>query len=67
LELDTTQILEDYTTLYPNLKPFFVFDEAQEIKNFRTSILRLFNDGYKLLLSGSNSKLLSSELTTHLR
>ncbi|MFA6256013.1 MAG: ATP-binding protein [Candidatus Absconditabacterales bacterium] len=67
LELDTKQLLEDYTTLYPDLQPFFVFDEAQEIKNFRTSILKLFNDGYKIFLSGSNSKILSSELTTHLR
>ena len=67
LELDTKQLLEDYTTLYPDLEPFFVFDEAQEIKNFRTSILTLFNDWYKIFLSGSNSKILSSELTTHLR
>ncbi|MBP7007595.1 AAA family ATPase [Patescibacteria group bacterium] len=27
----------------------------------------LYNRGYKIFLSGSNSKILSSELTTHFR
>jgi len=64
---DFQQLLTDYVTLYPDRTPFFVFDEIQEISNFQQWLFSLYNRGYKIFLSGSNSKLLSSELTTHFR
>jgi len=66
-EFDFTQLLSDYLTIYPDRKPFFVFDEIQEITNFQQWLFMLYNRGYKIFLSGSNSKILSSELTTHFR
>ena len=64
---DFQQLLTDYATLYPDRTPFFVFDEIQEITHFQQWLFFLYNRGYKIFLSGSNSKLLSSELTTHFR
>jgi predicted AAA+ superfamily ATPase len=67
--IDPDQLVEDYykTAEKPDLPPFFVFDEIQEIANLRQFVLRLFNQQYKIFLSGSNSKLLASELSTHFR
>jgi len=65
--IDFLKILEDFYSLYPNLKPFFVFDEIQEINNFKEWIISLFNKWFKIFLSGSNSSLLSSELSTQFR
>jgi len=65
--IDYTEILEKYKTLFPDKTPFFVFDEIQDIWNLRQFVLALFNLQYKIFLSWSNSKLLSSELSTHFR
>lgn len=61
------KLLENFYELYPNEEPFFVFDEIQELKWFSKTILYLFNKNYKIFLSWSNSKLLSSELATQFR
>ena len=63
------RLLEEYYTITskPNLEPLFVFDEVQDIANLRQLVLHLFNHQYKIFISGSNSKLLSSELSTHFR
>ncbi len=58
-------LLENFYELFPNIEPFFVFDEIQEINNFRAGILRLFNKWLKIFVTWSNSNLLSSELSTH--
>jgi len=42
------------------------FDEIQNIPNWERFIRRIFDENYKIFITGSNAKLLSSELTTHL-
>jgi len=42
------------------------FDEIQNIEGWERFIRRIFDDGYKIFITGSNAKLLSSELATHL-
>lgn len=64
---DIDGLLESYFEICPDLPPFFVFDEIQELENFSKVILSLFNKNYHIFLSGSNSKLLSSELSTEFR
>ena len=66
-DFDIEKLLEDFFELYPDKKPFFVFDEIQELENFNKIVMYLFNSGYKIFLSWSNSKLLSSELSTIFR
>lgn len=66
-DFDVEKLLESFFELYPNKKPFFVFDEIQELDNFKKIVMYLFNSNYKIFLSGSNSKLLSSELSTVFR
>jgi len=66
-DFDVKKLLEDFYSLYPDGKPFFVFDEIQELEEFSKSVLYLFNKWYKVFLSWSNSKLLSSELSTQFR
>jgi predicted AAA+ superfamily ATPase len=67
--IDPLLLLEEYykTAPHPDLPPFFIFDEVQDIANLRQLILHLFNHQYKIFMSGSNSKLLASELSTHFR
>jgi len=43
-----------------------VIDEVQNIEGWERFVRRLHDEAYKVILSGSNSKLLSSELATHL-
>ena len=61
------KLLEDFYSLYPEGRPFFVFDDIQELEEFSKPVLYLFNKWYKVFLSWSNSKLLSSELSTQFR
>ncbi len=42
------------------------FDEIQNIEGWERFIRRIFDDGYKIFITGSNAKLLSSELATHI-
>ena len=63
--------VEDFQTLmlifkkYNNSKVVF-FDEIQNIYGWERFIRRIFDEGYKIFITGSNAKLLSSELGTHL-
>ncbi len=43
-----------------------LFDEIQNIAGWERFVRRVFDDGYKVIITGSNAKLLSSELATHL-
>ena len=45
---------------------YVFFDEIQNIAGWERFIRRLFDEGYKVFITGSNAKLLSSELATHL-
>ena len=41
-------------------------DEIQNVQQWERFVRRIFNEGYKIFITGSNSKLLSGELGTHL-
>ncbi len=45
---------------------FFFFDEIQNVEGWELFVNRLHRQGYNLVITGSNSKLLSKELATHL-
>jgi len=66
-EFSVKKLIENFYELHPNKKPFFVFDEIQELDNFSDIVLYLYNKDYKIFLSWSNSKLLSNELSTKFR
>jgi uncharacterized protein len=44
----------------------FYFDEIQNIEGLERFIRRLYESGNKIFITGSNAKLLSKELGTHL-
>ncbi len=48
-------------------KPLIFFDEIQNIDGWDKFIRRLIDQGYRVVITGSNSKLLSSEIATTLR
>lgn len=68
---DLEEVLDAYRELYPetelkNVQMFF--DEIQNIKNWELFIIRVFkNYCSHIFISGSNAKLLSSEIATELR
>lgn len=45
---------------------FILIDEIQNIINWERFVRRIHDEGNKLFITGSNAKLLSSELSTHL-
>lgn len=62
--IDPQILLNSYFDTNPVDDPFLIFDEVQDIANFKEFVLFFYNKWYKIFLSGSNSKLLSSELST---
>jgi len=42
-DFDVEKLLEDFFELFPDKKPFFVFDEIQELENFNKIVMYLFN------------------------
>lgn len=68
---DLDLILQAYRELYPELdlsQCYFFFDEIQEIQGWEKFIRRLDDSVSRhIYLTGSNSKLLSSEISTSLR
>ncbi|MEW6086711.1 MAG: ATP-binding protein [bacterium] len=58
-------ILKEMLVTYGETKYLF-FDEIQNIENWELFINKLHRQGYNILLTGSNAKLLSRELSTHL-
>lgn len=59
------EIISAIRTVYQEPKILF-FDEIQNVGQWEIIVNRLHRQGYKLLLTGSNSHLLSSDLATHL-
>jgi predicted AAA+ superfamily ATPase len=59
------EIISAIRAVYADPK-ILLFDEIQNVKQWEIIVNRLHRDGYKLLLTGSNSHLLSSDLATHL-
>ncbi|MCP4148646.1 MAG: ATP-binding protein [bacterium] len=68
-ELDL--ILQSYRELYPGTNPeevYFFFDEIQNVDGWDRFIRRIYDTGSKnIFVTGSNSKLLSKEISTSLR
>jgi len=63
--------LEDFQKLLliiKKIKPTknIFIDEIQNVPNWERFVRRIHDEGYKIFITGSNSKLLSSELSTHL-
>lgn len=63
--------ISDFNTLLIEMKKksearVMVLDEVQLVKGWERFVRRIHDDGYKIFVSGSNAKLLSSELATHL-
>ncbi len=66
-EYDFEDLLRSYMNIYPEQQPMFFFDEIQEVENMRSGVFFLHNLWYQVFMTGSNSKILSSELSTHFR
>jgi len=62
---DTSQLREAIAAIYGT--PQFIFlDEVQNLPNWELFVNSLFRAGFNLIVTGSNSKLLSKELATAL-
>lgn len=68
--------IRTYTELYayvkeniaPEKENYLFIDEVQEIKEFEKAVLSLHNEGVcRIIVTGSNAKMLSGELSTRLR
>lgn len=68
---DLDLLLQAYRELYPDLdlsKSYFFFDEIQEVDGWEKFISRVYSSISKhIFITGSNSKLLSTEIATALR
>lgn len=62
LILDAWHELHDRGT-----RPFLFFDEIQNVTGWENFVRRLVDQGHNILVSGSNSKLLSSDIAVALR
>mgnify|MGYP001612115558 CR=1 FL=1 len=62
---DFNSLLEIYFSFYGE-KGVFFFDEIQNVSGWEKFVGRMFSEGYKIYITGSNAKLLSSELATSL-
>lgn len=63
--VDFDNVLDALYQIYGDFKYLFL-DEVQNIKNWQLFVNRMLRQKVHLFITGSNSKLLSSELTTHL-
>ncbi len=62
---DLNNILEIFYEVYGEFK-FILLDEVQNIYGWELFVNRLKRQGFNLIITGSNAKLLSKELATHL-
>ncbi|MBU1030952.1 MAG: ATP-binding protein [Nanoarchaeota archaeon] len=62
---DYNDVVEAIKELYDNPKVLFL-DEIQNLPKWELFVNRLQRQGYNLIVTGSNSNLLSKELATHL-
>lgn len=59
------QLYEVFVELYGE-QDYFYFDEIQNIPGWEHFVRRLYNAGKKVFITGSNARMLSKELGTHL-
>lgn len=62
---DYDEIINTLKSLYNNPK-YLLFDEIQNLDKWELFVNRIQRQGYNIILTGSNSKLLSRELASHL-
>ncbi len=62
---DFQMLLEVFIELFGEQSSFY-FDEIQNIEGWERFVRRLYEQGKKIYITGSNAKLLSRELGTHL-
>ena len=62
---DHDALINAVNRVYEGLKTVF-FDEIQNLERWELLVNRLLREGYNVILTGSNSRLLSSELATAL-
>lgn len=62
---DYNEIISAVDSIY-NKPKYLLLDEIQNLAKWELFVNRLQRQGYNLIITGSNSKLLSSELATHL-
>jgi predicted AAA+ superfamily ATPase len=62
---DYDRIIKGINEVYGSVK-YLLFDEIQNLTKWELFVNRLQRTGYNLVITGSNSRLLSRELATHL-
>ncbi len=62
---DLNDVLKSLYQIYGDFTHLFL-DEAQNVDGWHLFVNRLLRKGMKVIITGSNAKLLSSELSTHL-
>lgn len=62
---DYDELLKAILQVYGETK-YILFDEIQNIQNWELFVNRLQRKGYNIVITGSNSRLLSREMATHL-
>ncbi len=62
---DLNSCLEVLEEINPGFK-YLLLDEVQNVRGWELFVNRLKRSGYNIVITGSNSKLLSKELATHL-
>ena len=63
--MDYDDIVKNIKQVYGNTQ-YLLFDEIQNLDRWELFVNRLQRIGYKMVITGSNSRLLSRELATHL-
>lgn len=59
-------ILDSYTELYPEKTPLIYLDEIQSIEGWEKFARRLADSKYRVMITGSNAKMLGKEIATTL-
>lgn len=62
-KIDCDELIKEIHFIYGEVK-WILFDEIQNLPNWELFINRLHRQGYNLIITGSNAKLLSQELAT---
>lgn len=60
------EILDAYSELYPEKKPLIYLDEIQVVDGWEKFARRLADSKYRVMITGSNAKMLSREIATTL-
>lgn len=63
---DLNDVLESLYVVYGSDVKYLFFDEIQNVDGWHLFVNRLLRSGMHVFVTGSNAKLLSSELSTHL-